>query len=172
MLRLIAALLLLGGVGSVKATTFYPMPDCAPEIARYYGVPLDLVGGIRHAEGGKVGQRVGPNRNGSWDLGPMQINTNWFNGTFDVDMRDFDIHEEDALHNECTNIAIGAWVLMTNYRSLNNWYEAVAAYNAGIKNRRVAYPYADRVFRWKNRVKDRWVPRKKPTVIRAEGLIN
>lgn len=159
----------LVSVSCSMASATWDMPQCAVEIASYYRVPLDLLGGIRHAEGGELGQRVGPNSNGSYDLGPMQINTNWFNGTFDINLQDYDIYEEDVLNNECTNIAVGAWVLNWNYASLGNWYEAVAAYNAGLRNRHIGYGYADRVFRWRNKIKNLWVPHREPLVIQAEG---
>ena len=45
--------------------------------AQTYSVPPAVLVGIHQVEGGTSGQAVGPNQNGSYDLGPMQINTLW-----------------------------------------------------------------------------------------------
>ena len=50
---------------------------CLMLAAQTYSVPPAVLVGIHQVEGGKVGQAVGPNDNGSYDLGPMQINTIW-----------------------------------------------------------------------------------------------
>ena len=49
---------------------------CLMMASQTYNVPPALMVGIYKAEGGKIGQEV-PNKNGSYDLGPMQINTIW-----------------------------------------------------------------------------------------------
>ena len=49
---------------------------CMMLASQTYDVPPALLAGIYKAEGGKVGQQV-KNTNGSFDLGPMQINTIW-----------------------------------------------------------------------------------------------
>lgn len=133
------------------------LPSCARQIAVEYQVPLDLLQAIRIAEGGRVGQSVCRNKNGTCDNGPMQINDNWFNGKFDVNLTELGIDKAHAVKNECQNVLLGAWVLRSNFVALKDWREATAAYNAGIKNRAVAYPYADRVFRWKARLNARTV---------------
>lgn len=50
---------------------------CILMAAQNYSVPPSVLLGIYQVEGGAVGQAVGPNDNGSYDLGPMQINTIW-----------------------------------------------------------------------------------------------
>ena len=50
---------------------------CLMLAAQTYSVPPAVLMGIYQVEGGKPGQAVGPNSNGSYDLGPMQINTVW-----------------------------------------------------------------------------------------------
>ena len=49
---------------------------CMMLAAQTYSVPPAILVGIYKAEGGQVGQEV-RNTNGSYDLGPMQINTVW-----------------------------------------------------------------------------------------------
>ena len=49
---------------------------CLMLASQTYSVPPAVLVGIYKVEGGKVGQEV-RNTNGSYDLGPMQINTLW-----------------------------------------------------------------------------------------------
>ena len=49
---------------------------CMMLAAQTYEVPPALLVGIYKAEGGKAGLEVS-NTNGTFDLGPMQINTIW-----------------------------------------------------------------------------------------------
>jgi soluble lytic murein transglycosylase-like protein len=106
------------------------IPDCLPDIATYYQVPQLLVQSIMIIEGGKVGDKIGPNRNKTYDLGVMQINTIWekeLNKKFRID-------EHALIWNECTNIAVGTWILASRYVEFNNdWTTAIMAYNAGYK---------------------------------------
>ena len=92
-------------------------------------------------EGGDIGVVGATNSDGTRDMGPMQINPWWM-----PLLRPMGISEHDLLYDVCTNIAVGAFILQHNYELLGDWYEAVAAYNAGPANRHVAYGYADDVF--------------------------
>ena len=49
---------------------------CLMMASQTYSVPPAVMVGIMQVEGGRVGQQV-LNTNGSYDLGPMQINTIW-----------------------------------------------------------------------------------------------
>lgn len=122
-----------------------PLPDCAIEITQHYEVPVVIVAAVRTQERGRVGQVVGPNSNGTYDIGPMQINTFWWSDKSNIRLDQFGISPEEVRDNECTNIAVGAWVLRMNYNRYGNWYEAVAAYNAGTPNS-IGKKYADLVF--------------------------
>ncbi len=122
------------------------LPDCVTELAAYYDVPIAVIQAVKSVENGRVGEEVGPNKNGTYDLGPMQINTYWWDkerNTLHLDQ--FGISQRDVRDNECTNYAVGMWILRLNYGQYGNWYEAVAAYNAGKPNR-AGRAYADKVF--------------------------
>lgn len=124
------------------------MPECTSQIAQLYRVPPGLLKAIRHREGGALGKESKPNRNQTTDIGPMQINSAWLQ-TLSVN----GITRELLTHDYCTNVVVGAWVLRTNYDSTGEWSEAIAAYNAGLKGRKlpVARAYAADVISLWNR---------------------
>lgn len=78
---------------------------CAEEAAQTYHIPLSLFFAILRTEGGHVGQ-IHMNNNGSYDMGPAQINSIWL-----PVLAKSGITREMVLNNECLNISIGAWVL-------------------------------------------------------------
>ncbi len=149
------ALTLLCGVSAASPVPAgMELPDCATHYAEEYGLDLKLVQSIRIAEGGSVGSSVCANRNKTCDNGPMQINDGWFDGRWGVDLeKDYGVTKKSVVNNECVNLMVGMWRLRSEYESVKDWYEAVAAYNAGPKNRSAGYEYANRVFRLYERIK-------------------
>ena len=126
-----------------------PLPDCAVDIAQYYEVPIELVAAVRHAESGMLGQnagKVGPNSNGTYDLGAMQINSWWIYGAKpEYRLTNWGITEVDLLTNECTNIAVGTWILHQNLNRYGDTRAALSAYNTGRPDHTIGLRYADRV---------------------------
>lgn len=120
------------------------LPDCVPEIAAYYEVPVELVAAVQRLESGAAGQdvgRVGPNRNGTYDLGAMQINTWWLDR-----LEQWGIDEQQLIENECTNFAVGTWVLHQNIHQYGgDLTAALSAYNTGQPDSPVGLDYARRV---------------------------
>lgn len=125
------------------------LPDCAVDIAEFYDVPIELVAAVKYAESGSRGQkvgRIGPNRNGTYDLGAMQINTWWLTkASPEYRLSNWGIDEAELLQNECTNIAVGTWILSQNLNRYGNTRAALAAYNTGSPSSNVGLRYADRI---------------------------
>jgi len=171
-LNLAAGLLLLPGIVSAAVPKGMELPACAHEYAPEFGIDLKLVQAIRIAEGGKVGQSVCGNKNATCDHGPMQINDGWFDGRWGVSLpADYGVSKKAVLANECQNIRVGMWVLRQAHVRVKDWYQAVAAYNAGITNRKAGYTYADRVFRWYKRLDGSQVATNRPgQVIERDGV--
>jgi len=98
--------------------------------AQTYNVPPAVLVGIHQVEGGKPGQAVGPNKNGSYDLGPMQINTIWIPEL----AKKWNVDNTTALRwvkdDPCTNMGVAAWILRGHINETKNLSKAIAHYHS------------------------------------------
>lgn len=113
---LLALLVALLSVGNAWAFDF-------EGAAKRYGVPRELLEAISKVESGHNKLAVNRNKNGSVDLGHMQVNSAWKkSGKIEW--------EKLTDENYCTYV--GAWVLaQAIQRYQGNVWGAVAAYNTG-----------------------------------------
>jgi soluble lytic murein transglycosylase-like protein len=123
--------------------------ECVAAAARYYEVPELLLHAILQKEGGRVGS-MNRNKNGSWDLGPAQINTSWL-----PLFARYGVGAQALRDDSCTNIFAEGWVLRYNANILaNDWFKATVAYNVGpstttLLRSQIGYRYAvDVVHKW------------------------
>lgn len=116
---------------------------CLMIAASSYQVPPAVLFGIHEVEGGKVGQAVGPNKNGTYDLGPMQINTLWV----PVLAKHWKVSERRALHllknDACTNANVAAWILKNNLEETKSLSKAIAYYHS--RTPHIGYKYKRKV---------------------------
>lgn len=103
---------------------------CLLMAAQTYSVPPAVLLGIYQVEAGAVGQEVGPNRNGSYDLGPMQINTLWVPELAQM----WGVNESTARRwlrdDPCTNVGVAAWILRRHYDETQDLAQAIAHYHS------------------------------------------
>lgn len=103
---------------------------CLLLAAQTYSVPPAVLLGIYQVEGGQVGQAVGPNENGSYDLGPMQINTIWLPEL----SRHWGVSTETAKRwvkdDPCTNVGVAAWILRQHLNETDDLSAAIANYHS------------------------------------------
>ena len=123
----------IGLVASVSAHA------CWEEAGTRYGVSPQLLYAIARTESSLNPQAIGRNRNGSRDIGLMQINSAWLPALAALGIGECELLEP------CTNIQVGAWILAGNVQRLGYTWDAVGAYNAESPARRRAY--AERVYR-------------------------
>lgn len=141
MKRLLFVLLLF------SQTTF---ANCWDNAARYYHVDPWLLYAIAKVESGMNPYAVGVNHDGTRDVGLMQINSSHFQA-----LARKGIDEYRLMTEPCTSIMVGASILsgMINVYGYN--WEAVGAYNAGLKKDN--YPqrmiYARKVWRQYQKMK-------------------
>lgn len=116
---------------------------CLMLAAQTYSVPPAVLVGIHQVEGGKVGQAVGPNNNGSYDLGPMQINTLWIPEL----AQKWGVPEEAAYRwvkdDPCTNMGVSAWILRTHMNETGSLAKAIAHYHS--RTPQYGHPYKGKV---------------------------
>ena len=102
---------------------------CLMLASQTYSVPPAVLVGIYKAEGGKVGQEV-KNTNGSYDLGPMQINTIWLPELADK----WGVSEQTARKwvrdDACTNVGVSAWILKGHLNETGSLSKAIAHYHS------------------------------------------
>ena len=102
---------------------------CLMLASQTYDVPPALLVGIYKAEGGKVGQEV-KNTNGSYDLGPMQINTLWLPEL----AKEWGVTTETARKlvrdDACTNTKVAAWILREHINETQSLTQALQHYHS------------------------------------------
>lgn len=124
---------------------------CLQQAAQRFRIPASLIRAIMDVEGGTTG-RVSHNTNGSYDIGPMQINSIWLP---EVEKRGGSL--QLLLHHRCANIHFGAWLLSRELSGIDparidraGFWRAVGNYHSHTPQRN-AY-YAEKVWQaWKRR---------------------
>ena len=112
-----------------------PAYACWDDAAARYQVNSTLLRAIARTESALDPQAISRNRNGSRDIGLMQINSSWL-----PVLTSHGIAERD-LFDPCTNIYVGAWILAQNFQRLGSSCDAVGAYNARMPALRRAYAW-------------------------------
>ena len=112
---------------------------CFDAAAEYHQVNPIILRSIAKVESNFNPGAVNRNKNGSIDVGLMQINSSWFQT-----LKKFGIVPEQ-LKDPCTNIYIGAWILSKAIHQYGNTWYAVGTYNS--RNASLATRYAVRIYR-------------------------
>lgn len=145
------------GVSSRPAFAAHPKASpvtvaCVQRAARREKVPLAALVGLLRTERGRVGHWH-ENPGGSYDMGPMQINSSWL-----PILAKHHISRSELLYNGCINVLAGAWILRMAYlRHHNDWWAAIGAYHSGTSS--LANGYKRRVWEHLKRIvkhRERW----------------
>lgn len=102
---------------------------CLSMAAQNYHIPPAVLVGILHVEGGRIGQQVG-NGNGSYDLGPMQVNTLWIPqlaNAWNVSPR---LAMKWVRDDGCTNVNVAAWILRQHLDETRSLSKAISYYHS------------------------------------------
>ena len=106
---------------------------CFEEAASRYQVPSVLLKAISRVESAGNPHALNRNKDGSFDIGHMQINSRWL-----PKLSHFGI-APDQLWDPCTNTHVGAWILAQAVQRIGYSWTAVGAYNAGSQEKRDRY---------------------------------
>lgn len=97
---------------------------CINHAAITYHVPATLILAIMKKENGRNGQAV-RNKNGSYDLGILQINTRWL----PVFAR-YGYTRDDLQFNPCRNIMAGTWILAQSIAKGKSVWQGIGDYHS------------------------------------------
>ena len=146
-----AFLLCLTSFSAHAATTPSGIPfqsgatPCWDDAARYHGLDPWLPYAVAYVESTHNPNIISkPNRNGTYDIGLMQINSAHL-----PTLRRYGI-TQSTLKNACASTYVGAWIMAQNIRRYGYSWEAIASYNVGSvntpKRRQIGYNYARKVY--------------------------
>ncbi|VVD74811.1 transglycosylase SLT domain-containing protein [Pandoraea anhela] len=131
-------------VTALLAMLFSPpaRADCWDIAAERYRLDPLLLYAIAQVESNLDMKARNANRNGTYDIGLMQINSSHLST-----LSHYGVNERRLREDACTSIVTGAWILAGFVRRYGYGWEAVGAYNAGVGEARAPLrrEYADKV---------------------------
>ena len=107
--------------GSVNAAE---LERCFNLASRQYQLPTKLLKAIAKTETKFDQYAININKNKTYDIGIMQINSSWL-----AKLNRVGITQADLL-DSCKNIQIGAWILASNVKQYGFNTRAIGAYNS------------------------------------------
>jgi hypothetical protein len=119
------------------------LATCLMSAAATYQVPPAVMVGIMQVEGGHIGQEAGPNFNGTYDLGPMQVNTHWLPELARVWHVNYQTARSWVRDDGCVNVYVAAWILKQKIAETHSLYGGIAYYHSATPYE--GYRYANKV---------------------------
>jgi len=107
--------------------------DCIAAVSQAYEIHHDVLFAILLVEGGTVGKNSRANDNGSYDIGPFQINTIHLDA-----IANLGVSEAELRNNGCVNAEVAAWHLnrvltpqvLANVTDDESYLRAIALYHS------------------------------------------
>lgn len=132
-----ALLLLVSG-------TFHASANCWHYASSKFGIESRLLRAIAHVESGMNPSALGRNTNGTTDMGLMQINSSHLK-----QLSKLGVTPATLTSDSCQSLVIGASILTDMMKVYGYSWEAVGAYNAGMRKDRhdLRMKYAQKVWR-------------------------
>lgn len=127
----------------VSALLIHGVPiECINQAAVTYYVPAKVILSVLAVEGGEVGMAK-RNTNGTYDYGPMQINSIWISK-----IAPYGYTQEELQYDPCVNVMVGTWILSKEIANSNgnfwwgvgDYHSATVPLNQNYQNK-VAYAY-------------------------------
>jgi len=110
--------------------------QCLTDASRYFGIDPEIAFTLYDNEGGKVGSFI-KNKNGSYDIGPMQINSSNLN---EIKKHFPAVTWKVLAYDACASFWVGTWWLYRKIVDRNgNVFEGVADYNSRTPKVRARY---------------------------------
>jgi len=117
--------------------------------------------GLRDQEAGWIGAEI-LNRNGSHDLGPLQVNSFWIPKLAAMIDRSPDTVRTWLTHDPCFNVQAARWIFLSELSATRDYWKAIGVYHS---------PTLWRQRRYSRLVAAKLVRRFGSTVIRRDGVL-
>jgi hypothetical protein len=113
----------------MSALLIHDVPiECINEAAVTYFVPAQVIISVIETEGGRVGM-ANRNSNGTYDYGPMQVNSLWLSK-----IEPYGYTREQLQHDPCINVFVGTWILSNKIAETvvksDGYWKGVAGYHS------------------------------------------
>lgn len=111
--------------------------SCINHSAVEFHVPASLIVSILSIERGATGT-ISRNKNGTYDMGPMQINSSWL-----PTLKKHGYSANDIIYDACKNVHVGTWILASNISKSNKVWNGIGNYHSHKSS--LNYAYATKV---------------------------
>lgn len=109
----------------ISALEVHGVPiECINQAAILYHVPAKLILSVLAIEGGRVGI-ASANKNGSFDYGPMQINSIWL-----TKIQQYGYTKQQLQYDPCVNVIVGTWILSQNIANASTVWCGIGGYHS------------------------------------------
>lgn len=98
--------------------------ECINHAAVTYYVPATVIVSVLQTEGGRPGLAK-PNKNGTFDYGPMQVNSIWLKR-----IAPYGYSEQQLRNNPCVNVMVGTWILSHEIVEDQDYWRGIGDYNS------------------------------------------
>jgi soluble lytic murein transglycosylase-like protein len=100
------------------------MQGCWDSAGKTYGVDPWLLMAVAKVESSFKANAINKNKNNSYDIGMMQINSFWL-----PTLAKYGISSKDLL-NPCTSVFVGSWIMAQNIKRFGFNQDGIGAYNS------------------------------------------
>lgn len=107
--------------------------ECINKAAIQYHIPATIIISVLRMENGRIGDAI-PNKNGTFDYGPMQINSIWLK-----EIKKYGYTKEAIQYDPCANVAVGAWLLSRAIADDKTLWKGVGNYHSHTVDKNSAY---------------------------------
>ena len=111
---------------------------CIRQASGGHGWLQKTLWGFRDQEGGWIGAEIA-NVDGSFDLGPLQVNSRWVARIASVTKRDPDRVRWWLIHDPCFNVETARWIFLTGLGGAHGYWKAVGIYHSPTNWRQLRY---------------------------------
>jgi len=98
--------------------------ECIQDAAIQFHVPIKIIITVLNIERGQLGA-LEKNKNGTYDIGPLQINSTWL-----PTLKKHGISQYDVQWNPCINVKIGTWLLAKAIASEGDLLKGISNYHS------------------------------------------